>query len=96
MTRITNIADLHNLPFTPEARLPHPCDLARWHEQGFYRVDANAGRFVLTDAGRKAAEAEERAWDRQAEEARDEFRKVTCILPVDRSAHPASGRVGEY
>lgn len=55
MTRITEIADLESLPFVPEARLPHPCLLAKWSDLGLYRVDAAAGRFCLTSKGRAVA-----------------------------------------
>ena len=47
MNRITKIADLHNASITDTARLPHPCLLARWSERGLYRIDADAGRFIV-------------------------------------------------
>lgn len=55
MTRVTDLRDMDGLPFTPEARLPHPVDLARWTESGLVGIDADAGRFMLTPAGREAA-----------------------------------------
>jgi hypothetical protein len=55
MTRITNISDIDNMPFTPEARLPQPHLLAKWSELGLYSVDAGAGRFRLTSKGRAVA-----------------------------------------
>lgn len=39
---------------------------------------------------------QEEYWNRQAIKARDAFRKIKCVLPTDRSAHPMSGRAGEY
>lgn len=55
MTRITNIADIDNMPFTPSARLPQPHLLAKWSDLGLYSVDADAGRFRLTIKGRAVA-----------------------------------------
>lgn len=54
-SRVTEIADLENLPFLPEARLPHPHLLAKWSDLGLYRIDADAGRFRLTSKGRAVA-----------------------------------------
>ncbi len=54
MTRTTNLADLDNQPLTPEARLPHPGLLARWSDRGLYEIDADAGRFRLTEKGQFA------------------------------------------
>lgn len=39
-------------------RLPHPVELARWTEAGFYTVDADNDCFRLTAKGRAAIQEE--------------------------------------
>lgn len=46
-TRITNIKDLHNLSIKDTKRMPHPCLLSRWSDMGLYKIDVDAGRFVV-------------------------------------------------
>lgn len=54
------------------------------------------GDLVVSHGHATRESAEDFVWDAQSKEARDEFRKVTAILPSDRGAHPMSGRFGEY
>jgi hypothetical protein len=59
MTRVTNLKDMQNLPFVPEARLPHACLLSKWLDNGLVDIDADASRFVLTSEGREQADMAE-------------------------------------
>lgn len=72
-----------------------------WPEEsggGFYIEASNEfqGAEVLGPWFATREEAEDAILDVAAREARDEFRKVSAVLPTDPLAHPMSGRVGEY
>lgn len=45
--RVTKIEDLHNLSIKDNKRMPSAHLLARWSAIGLYRIDAEAGRFVV-------------------------------------------------
>ena len=57
MTRITEIDDLHNLSVKDVDRMPHATLLARWSDLGLYKIDADAGRFVVRNFGKPRIKA---------------------------------------
>lgn len=52
----TTLKDLDGLSFrNNSANLPHPVDLSRWYDAGYYRIDTKSDCFRLTEAGKIAA-----------------------------------------
>jgi hypothetical protein len=50
------LKDLDGLSFrNNSANLPHPVDLSRWYDAGYYRIDTANDCFRLTEAGKLAA-----------------------------------------
>lgn len=45
--RITKLKDLDGLSIKDTARMPHPCDLAKW--EGRYTIDAERGIFRVKE-----------------------------------------------
>ena len=53
MARAT-LAELDSLSFKNAARMPHPVELMRWREAGYYEHDLEYSVFRLTPLGKMA------------------------------------------
>lgn len=55
--RPADLAKMDGLSFKDSKAYPHPVEMARWRDAGFYALDLERGCFRLTPAGRAAVEA---------------------------------------
>lgn len=63
--RITDLRMMDGLSFYAADMLPHPVEMSRWAEAGWYVADVDRGVLRLTDAGRRAIAAGDPATVRQ-------------------------------
>lgn len=55
-----SLKNLDGMSVKDAANMPHPCDLKRWSDTGYYEIDANLGVFRLTAKGRDAISQDDR------------------------------------